>query len=252
MHRIKKAGFIKEVHMNETAKDGTVQKARYEARKEFENARRSRFVKQAVSGTVFIGLVSAGWFYSLIGYFIPLCMVAGVGLASVRGRKWCNWMCPRGAFADTYMKAISPGRTIPRALRQAPVRVGVIIFLMAMLTYQIIRLWPDHYAIGKFFVILLTITTIVGIFLSVFIHQRAWCSICPIGSLSSWAGANRYQLKMDHDSCISCGLCAKNCPMQLRPNDMKEGAAMEFKGDCLKCGLCVKGCPKQALRLGGE
>ncbi len=207
--------------MNETAKNTIVQKAKYAARKEFENARRLRFVKQAVFGTAFIALVAAGWFYSLIGYFIPLCMVAGVGLASVRGRKWCNWMCPRGSFADTYMKAVSPGRTLPPALRQTPVRAGVIIFLMTMLTYQILRLWPDHYAIGKFFVILLTITTIVGIFLAMFVHQRAWCSICPIGSLSSWVGANRYQLKMDHDSSISCG-------------------------------LCVKGCPKQALRLGGE
>ncbi len=97
---------------------------------------------------------------------------------------------------------------------------------------------------------LLTVTTIIGIFLAIFIHQRAWCSICPIGSLSSWVGANRCQFKMARDSCVSCGLCAKNCPMQLKPNALKEQPAMEFKGDCLKCGFCVKGCPKQALELG--
>lgn len=236
--------------MKETAQDITAQTVKYAVKKELEKARRSRFAKQAVFGTVFVALVAAGWFYSLIGYFIPLCMAAGVGLAAVRGRTWCNWICPRGSFADTYMKAISPGRTIPRALRQVPVRAGVITFLMAMLTYQIIRLWPDAHAIGRFFVALLTVTTIAGIFLAIFIHQRAWCSICPIGSLSSWIGANRYPLKMDRDSCIHCGLCAKNCPMQLRPSDMKEVPAMEFKGDCLKCGLCLKGCPKQALKLG--
>ncbi len=227
--------------MNETAK--------YTAKKELEKAKRSRFVKQVAFGTVFIALVAAGWFYSLIGYFIPLCMVAGVGLASIRGRTWCNWMCPRGSFADTYMKAISPKRNIPPALRRVPVRLGVIVFLMAMLTFQIVRLTPDAYAIGRFFIVLLTVTTIIGIFLAIFIHQRAWCSICPIGSLSSWVGANRRQLQMDRDSCISCGLCAKNCPMQLKPNALKEQPAMEFKGDCLKCGLCVKGCPKQALKF---
>lgn len=143
----------------------------------------------------------------------------------------------------------SPGRRIPGALRKVPVRLGVLAFLMAMLTFQIVRLWPGLYAIGNFFVVLLTITTIVGTFLAVFIHQRAWCSICPIGSLSSLVGANRYPLKMDRDICINCGICAKNCPMNLRPNDLKEAPAMEFKGDCLKCGLCVTGCPKQALKF---
>ena len=235
--------------MSEMTGHATLQKEKYPAGKELAKAKRSRFLRQAVFGTAFVGLVIAGWFYSLIGYFIPLCMVAGVGLASVRGRTWCNWMCPRWSFADTYMKAISPGRTIPRVLRGVPVRLGVIAFLMAMLTFQIVRLWPDAYAIGRFFIVLLTVTTIVGIFLAAFFHQRAWCSICPIGSLSSWVGKNRRPLKMDSDACVNCGICAKNCPMQLKPNAMKERSVMEFKGDCLKCGLCIKGCPKQALKF---
>ncbi|MBA4389616.1 MAG: hypothetical protein C0399_01600 [Syntrophus sp. (in: bacteria)] len=24
----------------------------------------------------------------------------GLGLTSTRGRKWCDWMCPRGSFSD--------------------------------------------------------------------------------------------------------------------------------------------------------
>lgn len=216
-------------------------------KKPLERAKGARRSRQVLLGTLFLGLLVAGWFYSLIGYFIPLCMVAGVGLAAVRGRKWCNWMCPRGSFADTYMKAISPGKKMPDWLRQTPVRAAVLAFLMAMLTFQVVRLWPDPYAIGRFFVILLTVTSIVGVFLAMFLHQRAWCSICPIGSLSSWVGRNRYQLEMDREACIECGLCAKTCPMQLAPQEMKKGKTMPFRGDCLKCGLCVKGCPKEAL-----
>jgi len=228
-------------------KDESPKTDRRSGKKDFERAKGARFVKQMLFGTLFLVLVVAGWFYSLIGYFIPLCMVAGVGLAAVRGRKWCNWMCPRGSFADTYMKMISPGRTIPRWLRGTPVRAGVLAFLMAMLTFQILRLWPDPYAIGRFFVVLLTITTVVGVFMALFLHQRAWCSICPIGSLSSWVGKNRHQLKMDKDACIECNLCAKTCPMQLAPNELKKSENMAFRGDCLKCGLCVKTCPKGAV-----
>ncbi len=110
---------------------------------------------------------------------------------------------------------------MPRWLRGAVVRAGVIIFLMSMLTYQILRLWPDPYAIGRFFVVLLTVTTVVGAFMALVLHQRAWCSICPIGSLSSWVGRNRYQLTMDKTPCIDCGLCAKTCPINSPLGDEK-------------------------------
>ncbi|OPX99463.1 MAG: putative electron transport protein YccM [Syntrophorhabdus sp. PtaB.Bin047] len=234
--------------MGERGERGS-EKERRPVKAAFDGAKRSRRLKQVVLGSIFVVLLVGGWFYSLVGYFIPLCMVAGVGLASVRGRKWCNWMCPRGSFADTYMKVISPGRKIPGWLRGTPVRMGVLAFLMAMLVFQIARLWPDPYAIGRFFVMLLTITTVVGLFMALFLHQRAWCSICPIGSLSSWVGKDRYPLDMDKDACVSCGLCAKTCPMQLAPQEMKENETMSFKGDCLKCGLCVRACPKQALHF---
>lgn len=220
------------------------------ARNALFRARGIRRSKQIILGTIFISLVIAGWFFPLIGYFIPLCMVAGVGIATVRGRTWCNWMCPRGSFADTYMKMISPERKIPDALRKFPVRIGVVAFLISMLAFRIVRLWPDLNAIGGFFVMLLSITTIVGIVMAIFIHQRAWCSICPIGSLSSWVGKNRYPLKMDRAACIDCKICTKNCPMQLSPHEMKENEIMSFRGDCLKCRLCAAGCPKGALGFG--
>lgn len=212
-----------------------------------KEATRVRSVKQYVVGSIFIALLAVGWYLPVIGYFIPLCMVAGVGMAAVRGRQWCNWYCPRGSFADTYLKLISPGRKIPRLLKSTGLRIGVLAFLMTMLTIQIIRLWPNGVAIGGFFVMLLTVTTAVGIIFSLVYHQRSWCYICPIGSLSSWVGKNRRPLRMDRAACVDCKACAKTCPMQLAPVEMKEGTEMDHRGDCLKCGLCVATCPKDAL-----
>jgi polyferredoxin len=212
-----------------------------------KEAKKIRNIKQYILGSIFVILLAAGWYLPLIGYFIPLCMVAGVGMATVRGRQWCNWYCPRGSFADTYLKLISPGKKIPALLRTTAFRLGVLAFLMLMLTIQIVRLWPDGFAIGGFFIVLLTVTTIIGIILSIVYHQRSWCSICPIGSLSSWVGKNKHQLKIDSESCIRCKACAKTCPMGLAPVEMKESVEMCYKGDCLKCGLCIATCPKDAL-----
>jgi ferredoxin-type protein NapH len=212
------------------------------------NARR---VKQAVMGTGFMTLVGAGWVYPVLGYFIPLCMVLGIGVAAFRGRQWCNWLCPRGSFSDIMMKAVSPARRIPAILRRTPVRLGVLSLLMIMLGVQITRLWPDLYAVGGFFVLLLTITTVVGILLALISHQRAWCNICPIGYMSNLVGKTRYLLTMDRDACVDCKVCGKVCPMQLAPHELKIADSMAGGGDCLKCGLCVATCPKDALALPG-
>lgn len=208
--------------------------------------KKTRKGKQVVMGALFLVLLGLGWIFPLIGYFIPLCMAAGVGMAFFKGRKWCNWYCPRGSFADGYMKCISPGRRIPVWLRGLPLRIGVLTFLLAMLGFQITRLWPDFTGIGGFFMVLLTITTALGVILALAVHQRAWCYICPIGTMSNWVGRNKYPLAFDEEKCVECNACAKSCPMQLSPYS-RETTGMEGQGDCLKCGLCVATCPKSAL-----
>jgi ferredoxin-type protein NapH len=211
-------------------------------------AKKTRGIKQTVMGALFLAILGAGFFFPLIGYFIPLCMVAGIGMALFRGRKWCNWYCPRGSWADSFMSKISPGRPIPGIFRGFPLRVGALAFLMAMLTFQIVRLWPDFVRIGGFFMILLTVTTAIGLILAMVFHPRAWCYLCPIGSISHWAGRNRYPLVLAKEECVECKACAKACPMQLTPYETDAGG-FPGRGDCLKCGLCVASCPKDALRF---
>ncbi len=206
-----------------------------------------RRVKQLVLGTGFLVLLAAGWLYPLIGYFIPVCMLLGIGLAAMKGRTWCDWLCPRGSFEDALLSKISPKRLIPQVFRTTPLRLGVMAFLMTVLTVQIIRLWPDPWAIGKSFILLLTITSAVGMVFGMFFHQRTWCYVCPIGTMSNWVGKNRQPLNMAPERCTNCNLCARQCPMQLAPSALKDEPLMVNRGDCLKCRLCVESCPTAAL-----
>lgn len=210
-------------------------------------AHRARRTKQAIAGAGFLAILGAGWLYPVIGYFIPLCMVLGIGVAAFRGRSWCDWLCPRGSFEDAYLAPISRGRRIPRAFRATPLRVGVMAFLMSMLTWQIVRLWPDPLAIGGFFVLMLSITTVAGIILGLIFHQRTWCYVCPIGTMSNWVGGNRQPLHLEPERCTQCNLCARKCPMQLAPAALPTPAAKHNRGDCLKCSICVEHCPQAAL-----
>jgi ferredoxin-type protein NapH len=74
----------------------------------------------------FLRFLAAGWFLPLIGYFIPLCMLMGIGIASFRGRSWCDWLCPRGSFLDALLKKVSRNKKIPQVFRSTPLRLGVM------------------------------------------------------------------------------------------------------------------------------
>lgn len=204
--------------------------------------------KQLVMGSAFLVLLAAGWFWPILGYFIPVCMLLGIGIAAFQGRSWCNWLCPRGSFEDSLLSRISRQRPIPAVLRGMPMRVGVMMLLMTMLTIMIVRLWPDPLAIGGFFVLMLTVTTAVAVVLGIIYHQRSWCYLCPIGTMSNWVGKNRRPLAIVPAQCVDCGLCAQQCPMQLAPVTLKDPKGLAYKGDCLKCSLCVAQCPTAALR----
>jgi len=208
---------------------------------------KSRLLLQIVMAIAFIGLLIAAWRWPVLGYFIPLCMVLGIGLALFKGRKWCDWYCPRGSFFDTLAKVIK-SRNISPLFKGLPMRIGVLAFLMLMMASQIIRHWPDPYKIGAFFVTMLTVTTIIGLILILVSHSRAWCTVCPIGSISSWVGNKKYPLYLDSDKCTECQLCHQACPVQIKPHSFKNQAIEIVQdGDCLKCGLWVDTCHKKAL-----
>jgi polyferredoxin len=211
----------------------------------------NRRKKQYRMAILFIILLIATWKYPVLGYFIPACMVLGIGMATFKGRKWCDWYCPRGSFSDTLMKSISLEKKIPLLVKTTSFRLGVIIFLMTIIIIQIILRWPDPIAIGMFFVILLTITTLIGVILSFIFHQRTWCSFCPIGSLSSWVGKKKNPNQLTSELCSNCTFCQKVCPVQIEPYKYKSsGIQCVTEGDCLKCNLCISACPKKALKQG--
>jgi len=205
-----------------------------------------RRLRQFSLSILFIAVLAGGWVYPWLGYFIPVCMVAGIGIALRRGRKWCGTFCPRGAFYDALVKPFSPGKKIPGLFKGLPMRIGVLAFLMGMLTFQIITRWPDPVSIGRFFVILLTVTTGIGLLLAYAYRERTWCYICPIGTLSKWVGGSKRPVRIEASACVNCTLCTKTCPVEIRPSEFrKEGAVLD--PDCLKCNTCVSTCPKRAL-----
>jgi ferredoxin-type protein NapH len=210
----------------------------------------SRKAKQLIMGSIFLFLLLGGWFNPLLGLVIPACMFLGIILGMMQGRKWCDWFCPRGSFYDAMVKPLSRQRTIPPIFKSFKFRVAVLAGLMLMMGLQVVRLMPNPFRIGSFFVIMLTVITILGVILGLIFHQRSWCSFCPVGTLANWTGGGKNQIRIKSGVCVECKLCYKICPMQIDPVKYKKNNLEPVTdGDCLKCGLCVAACPVKALNF---
>lgn len=206
------------------------------------------WMRQGIKSVVWLMLPIAligGWLYPPLGLGVLICMFASIGISFTKGRAWCDY-CPRGTFFDTVMARFSRGRSVPRFLRSTPFRILVLVFLMTMMTVQLVHVWGDIGAMGRVFWLLLAVTTAIGIILAIPIHPRTWCSFCPMGSAASWIGRRKQPLQVDATKCTGCGACSLVCPMELNPGACREESVM-VHGDCLKCRRCIVQCPRSAL-----
>jgi ferredoxin-type protein NapH len=185
-----------------------------------------------------------GWFWPYLGYLLIPCMIAPIAIGTIRGRHWCGWFCPRGAFFDYVMARVSGTRRPPAWMTGSAFRVVLVALLIGLMAAQIASVWPNPRAIGLVFVRLLAITTVAGIALALVFDARAWCSVCPMGSMASWVSHGKRPVVVS-DACRTCGACERVCTMGLTPHAYDRKHA-----DCLKCGRCAAKCPVKALSFG--
>jgi polyferredoxin len=184
-----------------------------------------------------------GWFFPYLGLLMLICMVASIAFADIVGRYWCGWLCPRGSFFDYIIGRISRNIAAPAWMRTSAFRVGALLFLMGMMGVQMAMAWPDPQAIGRVFIVLLIVTTVVGVGLGLAYKPRTWCSFCPMGTMAGWAArGNKLSLSVNKDECRDCSACGKVCPMGLTPQQPEQTHAL-----CIKCEQCVTRCPRKAL-----
>ena len=175
------------------------------------------------------------------------CMALPVIISVFRGRFWCGNLCPRGNFYDNIVSKFSNKRKVPKFLKSPYFRLAVVVFMLSMFTFGIKKNWGDLYGVGMVFYRIIVITTILGIVLSLFYNHRTWCHFCPMGSIAafiSWLRKNKRVLQVSQ-SCVSCKVCEKKCPLGIVPYKYKGSPLNHF--DCIQCGKCAEACPKKAI-----
>lgn len=190
----------------------------------------------------------------LLGFFMT------VGL--VVGRAACGWLCPFGLIQDVMYKIKTKKFGIPKFLNYAKyVILVVLVLVVPYLTYEhwfsklcpfgaliagIPWVWwnpidPDFGTriieagmIGWTYYLKMTI---LAFFLIWFVlAKRPFCRVaCPMGAI--WAVFNKLSLLRLKVSriCPECGLCSKDCPMDL---DVSTEVDSENCIKCLDCTSC--------------
>lgn len=196
---------------------------------------------------VMLGVLALGWRYPLLGFLVPLSVLFGILGGAVRGRYVCGNLCPRGSFFDTFFASFGPRRPIPTQLNSLWIRGLVMADLLSLTVYRLTR-DPGHLeSWGRVFWQLFLITTLIALLFGIIFRPRAWCSICPLGTIGNNLGGHLISLKIA-PSCRGCGTCSKACPMGHQIHSFREQGEMKNR-DCLQCSACVNICPEAALSL---
>ena len=199
-------------------------------------------------GGLFLPIVALGFFFPWLGFAVLACMIIGLAIAFRRGRKWCDFWCPRGSFLEYFLTPVSPQKKLPKWIYSYKFRLLFIAVLFSFLIFNIALAWLSLEGIAFAFVKTLTITTIISIILAVFFRSRTWCVLCPVGTFSGLIGGKNDPLEISFAKCLSCTNCSRVCPMGQAPYQDRKVGTFKSK-DCLKCETCVVNCPSGALRF---
>lgn len=138
---------------------------------------------QYISIWLFFLIIVGGIFIPALGLLVFLMMLFFLSLSYFKGRYWCWHLCPRGAFLDIVLSRISPNKKVPLWLTRARLRWGVFFVFMILFIAQLSFYPKDIYHIGWVFVRMCLATTAIAILLGLPLNARAWCMICPMGTL---------------------------------------------------------------------
>lgn len=130
-------------------------------------------------------IVVGGLFYPLLGYLVVSMMLFFFILSYFRGRYWCSHLCPRGAFLDLVLRRFSLKKKLPRFFTSKKVKWTIFTLIIGLFVFQLVSSPRNPSAIGFVFVRMCLVTTIISVLLGIPLTERAWCAICPMGTLQT-------------------------------------------------------------------
>lgn len=202
--------------------------------------------------------------------------VAGflIFIGALVGRFVCGWLCPFGLIQELLNKIPFPrklktfrGDKLLRKLKY--VIFAVFVVLLPMFLVDLLGQGAPYFcklicpvgtleggipltllneglrsAIGWLYTWKVAILAAVLV-LSIIIYRPFCRYICPLGAVYSvFNPISVFRYRVEKEKCVSCGACAKACPMACDP--VQNANSLE----CIRCGKCKQACATGAIESG--
>ena len=170
-------------------------------------------------------------------------------LTVIFGRFYCSLLCPFGILQEFIAFVRGKRKNTPHGNYGFKYLIAGLTFGCLIGGSALIIRYIDPYTVfgSAFSLSAFGLVFACIIFALVLFKNRFFCTnICPVGcvlGLISKISVNK--LYMD-ENCVSCGLCANNCPSGCI-NHKDKSINNET---CVKCLKCISVCPKGAIKFG--
>jgi len=146
-------------------------------------------IQSALSIIFVLAVATGGFFYPLIGFAVPLVMLVAIIMTFIRPKSFCAYACPRGKALGLGLKPFSRGKPISASLMTPGIKRALCGFMMFCMIGSAARYAKMPVALGTFFWAVCVISLAAGIIVGLVYRPRAWCAICPMGTLQETIGA---------------------------------------------------------------
>lgn len=216
-----------------------------------------------------LAVAIGGLWYPKLGLLVIPIILALTALSFFKGRQWCGNFCPHGSLFDFLALPLSLNKKIPVLLRTKVLPGLVFAWFGYSMINKVLRVLPTFGTnsfldkLGFVFVTTYLMVLVVGGLLSIFISPRAWCQVCPMGTIQMLSykfgkllGVAKITDKRPtvaaKEKCHNCGKCARVCPMQLAPYQEFSDKNQFDNEKCIRCSTCVVNCPAGILSINTE
>jgi len=140
-------------------------------------------VVEVISVIFVFSIALGGIFVPELGFALAGLMAAAIVMTLVKPRSFCSTVCPRGRALGFLLRKSPRRKALPSVLLTPNFRKLLCGGMMFCVIGSLIRAGGDPGRMGAVFWTLCAVSLSGGLLMGIFYKPRAWCAICPMGTL---------------------------------------------------------------------